>query len=731
MDSSAAGSTRDGAIVATEPNVEVVVRGEIARVIFSRDDFVIARLAPGDEVVAGSLPALRFGEEYEFTGRWTANKYGEQFRFSRFSRRLPTTINAVSGYLQNSCPWIGPAVAAALIDTYGVDAIVALKDRPEEVAARINGITPARAREIQAVLREGEEDEALDIALRDMFEGQRIPAKTVSRIKKEWGHGAPERIRENAYLLIQFRGVGFKTADAIALRVGYARDGVFRVRAGIIYALEDAASNGHVCLPRDELIGKAANLLDLPEGRVVGEVDGMTSERAAVVQSAGYVYSRALFDAEDTVARRIKLLMAAPCEEVCVSTGDLYPDQINALQHLSRSPVSLLTGAPGTGKTFTLRAVIDAFAAAGLEIAIAAPTGKAARRVTELTGHPATTIHRLLEPKVDESDGYVSFHFSRNEDNPLQVDVVIIDEVSMLDVSLAASLLKAIPQRTRLILVGDIYQLPSVGPGAVLKSLIECGTIPHAELTTIKRQDPGLIVTNCHRIKDGRDIEEARIGNGDADMYFLRREEEEAVRNTILDLYFDRLAARPECGNKFRDIQIICPRREATSLSAKEFNKAIQARIHTHGERRRIMDGDKVIQLKNGYFKDKDGVEVFVANGDIGFVEAIESGKIRVRFDLPDRVVEFEAGNNDLDLAYALTIHKYQGSEAPIIIMPIHRSAGPLVQQRNLLYTAVSRAAKLCVLVGQRGEVKKIVDRNKQLARHNLLAKRLRDEVRE
>lgn len=391
---------------------------------------------------------------------------------------------------------------------------------------------------------------------------------------------------------------------------------------------------------------------------------------------------------------------------------NLFPDQIQAVEMACNNRVSILTGSAGTGKSTTVKAILEKLAKPGLRVHLAAPSGKAARRLWDVTGHQAQTIHRLLEPeKVGES-----FIFTRNRTNPIEADVVILDEVSMVDVSLMARFMESVMPETKLVFVGDPYQLSSVGPGNVLKDLIDSKTFPAVELTIIKRQDEGLIIKNCHHIKNGEDI---LVDNKeDGDFFFFERREENEIQEKILDLVCRSL---PKAKNldPLRDIQVLSPFREKTSLSCKVLNERLQAILNPHPvvEGLRFRIGDKVIQLRNDY-------DLGIVNGDVGYVREIDrpEKKIRVMFENPDRLVEINLFENDLDLAYCMTVHKSQGSEWPVVVMPIHKSFGSLLMNRNLLYTAVSRARNFCFLVGHRDDVPRIISRNNALRRFTGLA---------
>ena len=379
----------------------------------------------------------------------------------------------------------------------------------------------------------------------------------------------------------------------------------------------------------------------------------------------------------------------------------LFDDQQQALRTALESSVCIITGAPGTGKSTVMKAVVDALEARRARVALCAPSGKAAKRLSETTSRSASTIHSLLGPH--EQDG--RFVFEHGETFPLNTDVVIVDETSMVDVSLMADLLRAVAPGTRLVLVGDTNQLPSVGPGRVLGDVIDSGVVPSFELTKIKRQDPGRIVTNCHLMKAGRDcvFENAAAD----DMHFLERSDPLDVRQTICDLVEKRLPAQGF--DPMRDIQVMSPLREKTDLSCKAFNEILQRSLNPSPPepKCRFKVGDKVIQTRNVVIDDQP-----VVNGDIGYVRQITKKHVEVVFENPERVVKIPRGKNDLQLAYALTIHKMQGSEVRAVVLPVHRCFGSRMMQRNLVYTAISRARELCILVGERSALSAAIRRN-------------------
>jgi len=565
------------------------------------------------------------------------------------------------------------------------------------------------------MLRNNEANENLQLALKDLLGGTKVTRRALNQILEKWGQDAPALIRENPYALIEaIDGIGFLTADDVARKIGYDFSGAPRIRAGIIHTLkEQAFGQGHTCLPRAKLLAEAEAILAVPSERIAAEL-GPLEKDGLVVSVDGFVYLKSYHDDEKLIAEKLKILARQTLPPGQPDFEGLASDQEEALSNAMASGVFILTGAPGTGKTFTIKRIIGSFPES--RVALAAPTGKAAKRIYEQSGRLAVTIHKLLEPQM-VGDRFV---FTRNAENPIEADLIVLDEVSMVDTPLMARFLEAVAPGTRLILVGDTYQLPSVGPGNILKDLIASGAIPSTELTIIKRQDEGLIIRNCHRIKNGQDIE---LGNSTArDFFFLKREDEEALQETILDLVSRRF---PESykADPLKEVQVITPLREKTALSCKALNDLFQQRLNPSPkiDGVRLKVGDKVIQTKNQYDLD-------IINGDIGYVRDIDVRErtITVAFENPDRVVQLPLHQNDLELAYAITCHKFQGSEARIIVVPIHRSFGPLIMQRQWLYTAVSRAREVCVLVGQREEIPKIIQRNAPQRRHT----RLRELVR-
>jgi len=691
------------------------IAGVLTTVRFHQNSFLIGQLDTGTWV-KGPMLKPQIGLRYVFRGAWQRHPtYGDQFSFKDFTTEYPSDLEGIRMYLKEKAKWIGPAISRELLKKYGAQTLQTLKEQPEQVAREINGITLERALEISAMLKNNEADEKLQIALNTILGGSKVSKRAIQNVLEKWGGNAVAKIEENPYVLTQIDGIGFLTADEVARNIKYDFHAPERIRAGVLHAISEAAwGEGHVCLPENLLLEAAGKLLQLNKQEIALQIPELVN-LGTIVQEDGSIYSKSLYDQERIIYEKLKILVTHEHEIIKPDITGLAEDQRYAIQAAAGAGVFILTGAPGTGKTFTIKRILSTFR--NMRQALAAPTGKAAKRMMEQTGATASTIHRLLEPVMQNG----KFHFNRGPDNPVDAELIVIDETSMVDVPLMASLLSAVAVGTRLILVGDTYQLPAVGPGNVLKDMIGSGQIPFVELDIIKRQDAGLIINNCHAIKAGRMIE---IDNESRDFFWIDAEDPEQIRRDILDLVRRRLPERYGA-DPLKDIQIISPMREKTDLSCKAINQVFQDEFNSKNERVkncRFKLGDKVIQLKNDYDKE-------IINGDIGYVQEIETvGReltLFVHFENPDREVSLNAFQNDLDLAYAITCHKFQGSESKIIIIPIHKCFSPLLMQRNWLYTAISRAREVCVCIGQDAEIPKIIGRNKQVKRHTGLARLL------
>ncbi len=734
---------------------------EVVSVRFHNEDsgFTIANVVDSEtresHTVKGVFTSLLLpGVTYAFFGTWQDDpNYGRQLDVWQSRSSLPKNVKGIMRYLTERCSYIGEATARGIVECFEDDALEILKTDPARVAQYIAGLTLERADRVSCQLRENEEAEAQDIALADLLS----PAGIGPALRRRVGLsqlGLPKEpaltpvgriaaIKDNPYCLTAVEAIGFKKADAVAKRLGIAPEDPRRIKAGLVFTLDLLTRrDGHVRIPAPTLQAQAVEILTVHESHIATGMSVMIQEGKLVPSDAsdtgdtpGQMYLPHPYADERFNATVLRSLLPVEDKfiETTVLTGDhiadLAPDQAHALGACVTSGVFVLTGAPGTGKTYTIKRIVDLFPRAGVRLC--APTGKAAKRMTEMIGgsHKATTIHRLLGPEKDAKTG--AWKFNHNAYNKLVADLIIVDEFSMVDNWLCARLLEAIHPKTRLIIVGDHYQLPSVGPGNVLRDIIDSGAIPTVELTTIKRQNPGYIVQSCHSVKGGGNILAAG-GNGEHDLQFIDVAGNELdVSNRVLH-YVEMF--RRTGWDTMRQVQVITALREKTALSCKFLNERLQQLLNG-GVGSPIKDivfraGDKVIQTRNDYDND-------IVNGDIGYVRAVYGAgadrrqlrnKVVVNFENPDRRVTLSAKANDLELAYAVTCHKYQGSEADIVIIPIHKCLGNLVVQRSWLYTAISRAKRCCVLIGDRAQIERIVGRTKSQDRWTGLVEALRDE---
>ena len=716
------------------------VSSSLIRVLYRQPDsgYSVLKLQNG-QVVCGKMatePLLQC--DYTFMGEYTQHaRHGRQLRFASYREDIPTSIASIHYYLQRRCPDVGQVRAHALTEAFGEDTIQTLKNEPEK-ATSIPGLTLDRAYAIQTALKEAEGDEQLVLDIVQALSGEPLSPGIIDAIKSQWSAEAPSIISRLPYELVRVRGIGFSMADRVARRNGFAATDPRRVEAGVMHVLKNTLpQEGHICLPESELIDSAVELLGVERERIATSVDTLLSA-GVVVRDDYRLYHQPRHVEEVQIARHIARLMSSECRaQMVAGVGEegLADDQCAALSAARESPVFVLTGAPGVGNTHMVKALIAAFGE-GHRIALCAPTGKAARVLSEATGRSASTIHRLLEPIFDGKE----FLFRRgaegrrlsvsdNKGKPikqtqLEYDVIISDESSMIDQGLFRSLLDAVTSGTKLIVVGDHYQLPSVGAGNVLRDLLAAG-VPHVELTEIKRQASGsLIVAACHKIKDGQNFD--WLNENGSDLMFVPCSSEHQIARFVVDAVDHRL--RDRYGWDWRkDIQCLTAI-HASPLGTKHLNEQLQARLvptSFRGSRWRI--GDRVIQTRNDY-------ELRILNGDVGTIEKIvldcRSPHIVVKFDAYDACVEVPAHINKLSLAYCLSVHKFQGSETPGVIIPLHRCLGGMIPARSWLYTALSRGKKLAIMVGDQSQLDKIIRRVAQHERHTGLAERIQKALR-
>jgi len=656
--------------------------------------------------VVGHAATIAAGEWITASGEWTNDRtHGQQFK-ARFLRTSPpTSADGIEKYLASGMiRGVGPVYAKKLVRAFGEKVFEIIEETPGRLQD-IDGVGPVRAANILAAWAEQKAVREIMVFLHSHGVGT---ARAV-RIFKTYGSDAIQVMTENPYRLARdIRGIGFKTADAIAMKLGIEKTATMRVRAGISYALTEVMDEGHCGLPTDELVPLAEKLLEVPEELVRTALDLELREGNVIADHVGdapCVFLAGLYRAERTIAGRLMRLAngtlpwpwidpdkALPWVEKHIGLT-LAESQIVAIRLALKSKVVVMTGGPGVGKTTIIRGILRILAAKGTELLLCAPTGRAAKRMTEATGFEAKTIHRLLE--VDpKSDG-----FKRGEDNPLDCDLLVVDEASMVDVLLMQALLKAIPDRAALLVVGDIDQLPSVGPGQVLADIISSGAVPVVRLTEVFRQAAqSRIITNAHRINQGM-VPDLSPQESDSDFYFVQAEDPETAVARIIELVKTRIPKRFGL-DPIRDIQVLCPMNRG-GVGARSLNIELQGALNPAGEHKverfgwTFSPGDKIMQVENNYDKE-------VYNGDIGTIDSVDTAEGVLAASFDGRTITYEFGELDMLVpAYAATIHKSQGSEYPAVVIPVHTQHYTMLQ-RNLLYTGVTRGKKLVVLIGQK-----------------------------
>ena len=656
--------------------------------------------------VVGHAATIAAGEWITASGEWTNDRtHGQQFK-ARFLRTSPpTSADGIEKYLASGMiRGVGPVYAKKLVRAFGEKVLEIIEETPGRLQD-IDGVGPVRAANILAAWAEQKAVREIMVFLHSHGVGT---ARAV-RIFKTYGSDAIQVMTENPYRLARdIRGIGFKTADAIAMKLGIEKTATMRVRAGISYALTEVMDEGHCGLPTDELVPLAEKLLEVPEELVRTALDLELREGNVIADHVGdapCVFLAGLYRAERTIAGRLMRLAngtlpwpwidpdkALPWVEKHIGLT-LAESQIVAIRLALKSKVVVMTGGPGVGKTTIIRGILRILAAKGTELLLCAPTGRAAKRMTEATGFEAKTIHRLLE--VDpKSDG-----FKRGEDNPLDCDLLVVDEASMVDVLLMQALLKAIPDRAALLVVGDIDQLPSVGPGQVLADIISSGAVPVVRLTEVFRQAAqSRIITNAHRINQGM-VPDLSPPESDSDFYFVQAEDPETAVARIIELVKTRIPKRFGL-DPIRDIQVLCPMNRG-GVGARSLNIELQGALNPAGEHKverfgwTFSPGDKIMQVENNYDKE-------VYNGDIGTIDSVDTAEGVLAASFDGRTITYEFGELDMLVpAYAATIHKSQGSEYPAVVIPVHTQHYTMLQ-RNLLYTGVTRGKKLVVLIGQK-----------------------------
>jgi exodeoxyribonuclease V alpha subunit len=728
------------------------VKGYVDHIIYRNSEngyTVLVLIAEEEELTCiGTFSDIAEGENIEATGEYVEHPtYGHQFKVSSFEEKAPEDAVAIERYLgSGAIKGIGIAMAARIVRRFKEDTFRIIEEEPERLA-EIKGISQRKAMEIADQVNAKKDLRQAMIFLQQYG----IHTNLAVKIYNTYGAEIYGILKENPYRLADdIEGVGFKTADEIASRVGIRTDSDFRIRSGILYALQQASGEGHTYLPMEALTRKTEELLGVEGQYIEPHYMNMAMDRKIVMQQKDEVtqiYATSFYYMEANTAAMLKQLditydvadaqIEKRIHDIEKQTKmELEEHQVEAVKEAVRNGLLVITGGPGTGKTTTINTIIKYFEMEGMDIFLAAPTGRAAKRMSETTGYEARTIHRMLELNGGP-DGKLA-GFERNEQNPLETDVIIVDEMSMVDISLMYALLKAIVAGTRLILVGDTNQLPSVGPGSVLKDIIDSGQFHTAKLTKIFRQaSTSDIIVNAHKINRGEPV---TLDNQSKDFFFLKRYDADKIINVTLQLIKQKLPKYVDAGEY--DIQVLTPMRKGL-LGVERLNGILQMYLNPPDKSKRekeyngtvFREGDKVMQVKNNYqleweIRTKYGLCIDkgtgIFNGDTGIIEEINdfAETMTISFD-EGKMVEYSFKNlEELELAYAVTIHKSQGSEYPAVVIPL--LSGPrMLLNRNLLYTAVTRAKKCVTIVGNEETFAMMIENNSEQKRYSGLKDRL------
>ncbi len=733
-----------------------IIEGYVEKIVFrnAENGYTVLSLVNDDieMTCVGSFTFINEGDFIKASGNYIEHQiYGEQFQVENYEFKKPEDIQSIERYLgSGAIKGIGNALAARIVRRFKNDTFRIMKEEPERLA-EVKGISEKMAKEIAKQFEEKQDMRDAMLFLQQYGISNNFAVK----IYKEYGQKMYDVVKENPYKLAEdISGIGFKLADEIASKVGIGVNSDYRIKAGLLYVLLQASGSGHVYLPGDILKYKTTELLGIETQSMDHHITDLAMDRKIMIREAKgkkLIYSTSLYYMELNTAKMLCDLnikydfTITEIEQRLVLVEKQFKIELdelqrNAVMEAARNGILVLTGGPGTGKTTTINAIIRFFEAEGMDILLAAPTGRAAKRMTETTGYEARTIHRLLEISRMSGDLDSKLLFERNEANPLETDVIIIDEMSMVDITLMNSLLKAITVGTRLILVGDINQLPSVGPGNVLKDIINSHNFNVVKLTKIFRQaSESDIIVNAHKINAGENI---KLDNKSKDFFLLKRDNTNIIIQNIITLVSKKI---PKYVNATAfDIQVLTPMRKG-ELGVERLNQVLQQYLNPQDANKKekeyhngiFREGDKVMQIKNNYqlaweTKSKYGITTEsgtgVFNGDMGIIKEINlfAELVTIEFD-EGRNVEYTFSQlEELELAYAITIHKSQGSEYPAVIMPL--LTGPrMLFNRNLLYTAVTRAKDCVVIVGSDNTVQMMIDNESEQHRYSSLSDRIKE----
>ena len=723
------------------------IAGVVENVVYRNEnnDYTVFEIIDEENrlvTAVGIIPQVSEGETVVLEGQWTYHKeFGKQFSFVSYEKSLPKEIDGIIQYLSSKAiKGVGPITAVKIVNRFGMDTFDVIENHPEWLTD-VSGITSKKAAAISESFRAQSELRGVMMFFKDyMGTGE------ITKVYKQLGASCVGVVKDNPYILCNGEyGVSFEKADSIAASFGFSPDCDVRVLSGINYVLGyNAGVNGHTCLPREKLVSATASLLSIAESDVNEKIDGFIRNEDIClyrVLDNEFIMTPEVNYREEYISKKLKSLsrdviqlssmdISSLIQKVETRIGVSYADkQREAIFRCMNGGVTIITGGPGTGKTTVVKGIISIFNDLDLKTALAAPTGRAAKRMSEATGEEAKTIHRLLEMERTDTD---QLKFNRNSRNPLDEKVIIVDEASMIDLSLMNALAQALKRGTRLILIGDSDQLPSVGAGNVLDYLITSGAVDTVRLTEIFRQSKeSLIVTNAHKINKG---ESPTLNVTDNDFFFVRRESEREIADTVADLITKRLPKT--YGNAIREqIQVISPSKKGAG-GVELLNSELQSRVNPKAPFKKekashgviFREGDRVMQVVNNYDIEweKNGIGGFgIFNGDIGVIESIDFKDEVLNIWFDDRYVRYDFENlEELELSYAITVHKSQGSEYPVVIIPMY-SCPPMLMTRNLLYTAVTRAKRMVILVGRSDIPERMVKKNREVLRYTTLCSRL------
>ncbi|HAT4138351.1 TPA: ATP-dependent RecD-like DNA helicase [Clostridium perfringens] len=734
-----------------------VLNGIVESIVFKSSDtgYTVIKFRENNIIhtAVGVLPHVKEGQNLKITGSWVNHsQFGKQFKVEECEEILPTSKDGIEKYLSSGIiQGIGPVTAKKIVNKFGEDTLNILDNNIERLK-EIEGIGKKKLETIIESYREQRELKNITIFLQT----HGLSVNQCLKIYKKYGASSVDTVKNNPYILCdEISGIGFKTSDKIARSLGIEIDSPFRIQSGIRYVINEFCANGHTFMPKDELIKEASNVLTVSEDIIEENIKNAALDRKIKLEKVNGkegVFTIPNYYCELGITNRILTLAISNFQDISVDVDHLIlqfekknnitfaESQKDAIISAFQNGIEIITGGPGTGKTTIIKCIIEIFETCGLKVLLGAPTGRAAKRMSESTGKEATTIHRMLDMGVFEKEE--SVFVTNAEEHSLEADVVIIDEASMIDITLMNALLKSIKVGTRLIIVGDVDQLPSVGAGNVLNDFIESGFTKVVRLKEIFRQGKeSMIVVNAHKINKG---EMPKLNEKGTDFFFIRNDIQEGILNTIIDLINTRLPRFNSNWDKLKSIQVLVPMKKGV-LGVTNLNERIQNVLNPKAPYKKekefrsmvFREGDKVMQIKNNYSLkwtriagkgDHEGLGVF--NGDMGFIESIdlEGKKLSIIFDDERRVIYDFMYLDELDLAYAITIHKSQGSEFPVVIIPAYMGA-PLLMNRNLLYTGITRAKEMVVVVGIPKALKYMVDNTRSMERYSSLNWRIKEVI--